>query len=189
MFSLSEKYEKEVVPTMMEKFGYKNRMAVPKPEKVVVNTSFGKQASGKTSDERKKIYEAILRDISLITGQYPILTKARKSVSGFKIRQGMPVGVQVTLRGKRMYDFLERVIHIVLPRSRDFQGISLKSIDKGGNLTVAVREHIAFPEIEPEKVKNIFGLEITVVTTAKTKEGGLELLKLLGFPIKSEIEK
>lgn len=186
MIRLKEKYEKEVIPSMMDKFGYTNPMAVPKVEKVVVNTGFGSLVSDKTSGERKKIYEAILKDLSSITGQYPLLTRAKKSISGFKIRQGLPVGAQVTLRGKRMYDFLERIIHITLPRSRDFEGISSQSIDRGGNLTIAIREHIAFPEILPEKVKAIFGLEITVVTTAKNKDEGLELLKLLGLPIKKE---
>jgi len=183
---LQERYKKKVIPAMQAKFGYKNMMAVPKIEKVVVNTGFGKQISGKTSEEQKKVYTATLRDLSLITGQYPILTRTRKSISGFQIRKGVPIGAIVVLRGKRMYDFLERVIHITLPRSRDFQGISLQSVDKGGNLTFGVREHIAFPEIQPEKVKNIFGLEITIVTTAKNREEGLKLLKLLGFPVKSE---
>ncbi|MDI6591654.1 MAG: 50S ribosomal protein L5 [Patescibacteria group bacterium] len=184
MNRLREKYQKEVIPEMMKKFGYTNALAVPKIEKVVVNCGFGKLISGKTSEEQKKIYEAILEDLALITGQLPILTRAKKSISGFKIRKGLPVGAQVTLRGKRMYDFLERLIHIGLPRSRDFRGIDPKSLDKEGNLTIGIKEHIAFPEISPEKVKNIFGLEITVVTTAKNKEEGLELLKLLGFPIK-----
>jgi len=183
---LKEKYKKEVIPGMQAKFGYKNVMAVPKIEKVIVNSGFGKQISGKTSEEQKKIYTAVLGDLSLITGQYPVLTRARKSISGFQIREGMPIGATVVLRGKRMYDFLERVIHIVLPRSRDFQGILPQSVDKGGNLTLGIREHIVFPEIQPEKVKNIFGLEITIVTTAKNQEKGLELLRLLGFPIKSE---
>ncbi|MBZ9578421.1 50S ribosomal protein L5 [Patescibacteria group bacterium] len=181
---LPEKYKKEVIPAMQKKFGYPNIMAVPKIEKVMVNTGFGRLITGKTSDEQKKIYEAILNDLVLITGQKPVLTRAKKSISGFKIRQGMPVGAQGTLRGKRMFDFLERLIHIALPRSRDFRGIDPKSFDREGNLTIAIKEHIAFPEISPEKVKNIFGFEITVVTTAKNKEEGIELLRLLGFPIK-----
>jgi large subunit ribosomal protein L5 len=183
MLRLKEKYQKEVIPAMKEKFGYKNVMAVPRIEKVVVNTSFGRLLSGKTSNEQKKIYTAILDDLSLICGQRPILTKAKKSISGFKIRQGFAIGSKVTLRKKKMYDFLERLIHIGFPRSRDFQGINPKSIDKQGNLTIAIKEHIIFPEISPEKTKNIFGFEITVTTKAKTKEEGIELLKLLGFPI------
>ena len=184
MIVLKERYNKEVIPKMMEKFGYKNKMAVPKIEKVVINTGFGKMISDKTSDEKKKTMSAILNDLAAITGQKPVLTKARKSVSGFKIRRGMPVGAAVILRRKMMSDFLERLINITLPRSRDFQGIDKKSVDKSGNLTIALKEHISFSEILPEKAKNIFGLEITIVTTAGSKEKGLELLKLIGFPIK-----
>lgn len=185
MIRLLEKYKKEVMPAMEERFGYRNVMAVPKIEKVIVNTGFGKLLTGKTTDEKKRIYKSILNDLSLICGQFPVLTKARKSISGFKIRKDMPVGAKVTLRGQRMYDFLERVIYIALPRTRDFRGIKLKSVDNAGNLTIAVKEHIIFPEIEPENVKVPFGLEITVVTTAKSKEEGLKLLRLLGFPIQT----
>lgn len=181
---LLEKYKKEVVPAMMKKLGYKNLMAVPKIEKVIVNTGFGRLVTGKTADEQKKIVEAIANDLALITGQKPIITKAKTSISGFKTKKGMPLGAKVTLRRKRMYDFLERLIHIALPRSKDFQGIDLKSFDRKGNLTIGIKEHIAFPEVSPEKVKNIFGLEITIVTNSKRKEEGIELLKLMGFPIK-----
>lgn len=184
MIVLKEKYNKEVIPKMMEKFGYKNKMAVPKIEKVVVNTGFGKMISVKTSDEKKKIISAILNDLAIITGQKPVLTKARKSISGFKIRRGMPIGAAVILRRKMMSDFLERLINITLPRSRDFEGIDPKSVDRRGNLTIAIKEHISFSEILPEKVKNMFGLEITVVTTAGSREKGLALLRLIGFPIK-----
>jgi len=182
---LQEKYKKEVISQMMEKFGYRNEMAVPKIEKVTVNTGFGRLVSGKTSDEQKKIYEAILNDLISISGQRAILTKAKKAVSAFKIRENQLIGVKVTLRGRRMYDFLERLIHITLPRSRDFQGIDEKSFDKQGNLTIGIKEHICFPEISPEQVKNIFGLEVTVVTNARSREEGLELLRLMGFPIKT----
>jgi len=184
IIKLSEKYNTEVVPEMMKKFGYKNKMAVPKIVKIVVNTGFGREISGKTSEEQKKLTDYIIENLSLICGQKAILTQAKKSISSFKIRKGMSTGAKVTLRGKKMMDFLERLIHLALPRSRDFQGIDSKSVDKEGNLTIAIKEHIAFPEILPEKAKNIFGLEITVVTTAKTREEGIELLKLLGFPIK-----
>ena len=186
MIHLQDKYKKEVIPQMKERFGYGNTMAVPKIEKVVINTGFGRLVSGKTSEEQKKIYRPILEDLATICGQCPILTKAKKSIAGFKIREGMPIGAMVTLRRKMMHDFLERLIHIVLPRSRDFRGIDPKSVDKEGNLTVAIKEHISFPEILPERAKTIFGLELTVVTTAKNREEGLELLKLLGFPIKNE---
>jgi len=184
MLRLKEKYQKEVVPQMIERFGYKNQMAVPKIEKVVINTGFGRQVSDKTSGEQKKIQEAILEDLSLISGQRPILKKAKKSISGFKTRKGQVIGAAIILRKKRMFDFLERLIHIVLPRLRDFQGIALDSFDKKGNLTVGIREHIVFPEILPEKIKDIFGLEVTTVTTAKKQEEGIELLRLLGFPVK-----
>lgn len=182
---LLEKYKKEVIPAMMAKFGLKNAMAVPKIEKVIVNSGFGKMITEKTSDEQKKICDAILNDLSLITGQKPNLTRAKKSISSFKIREGMSVGARVTLRGKKMMDFLERLIHVGLPRSRDFRGIDQKSIDKKGNLTIGIKEHICFPEVSPEKVKAIFGFEVTIVTTAKKREEGIELFKLLGFPIKS----
>lgn len=184
MLYLKEKYQKEVIPEMIKKLGYKNKMAVPKIEKVVLNTGFGKMISGKTSNEQKKIQEAILNDLTMIAGQRAVLTKAKKSIASFKIREGMVVGIAVTLREKKMFDFLDRFIHIVFPRTRDFQGIQQKSIDKTGNLTIAIKEHIVFPEIMPEKISFIFSLEITVVTTGKNKEEGLELLRLLGFPIK-----
>lgn len=186
---LLEKYNQEVIPEMMKKFGYKNKMAVPKLEKVIVNTGFGREVGGKTSEEQKKIVDFILEDLSFICGQKAIKTYAKKSIANFKTREGMPIGAKVTLRGKKMTDFLERLIHIALPRSRDFRGISATSADKKGNLTIGIREHIDFPEILTEKAKNIFGLEVTVVTTAKTPQEGLELLKLLGFPIKSDGNK
>ncbi|PIS39779.1 MAG: 50S ribosomal protein L5 [Candidatus Nealsonbacteria bacterium CG08_land_8_20_14_0_20_38_20] len=184
MLKLRDKYQKEVIPAMMKKFGYTNTMAVPKIEKVVINTGFGRLVAGKTSEEQKKIQKAILNDLSLLAGQKPILTKAKKAISGFKTRQGMPIGAKVILRKKRMEDFLERLINITLPRSRDFRGLQAKAIDKQGNLNIGIKEHIDFPEILPESSKNIFGLELTVVINAKSREEGLELLKLLGFPIK-----
>lgn len=184
MLRLRDKYKKEVVSQMKEKFGYKSPMAVPRIKKVTVNTGFGRLVAGKTSEEQKKIYTGILEDLTLICGQRLVLTEAKKSISGFKTRKGMPIGAMVTLRGRKMYDFLERVINIALPRSRDFRGIELKSFDKKGNLTVPIKEHIVFPEVLPEKIKTIFGFEITVVTTSKNREEGIELLKLMGFPIK-----
>ena len=169
---------------MKEKFGYRNTMAVPKIEKVVINIGFGKLLALKTSDEQKKNIDNILNDLNLIAGQRPAKAQAKKSISGFKIRKGVPVGAKVTLRKQKMYDFLERLIYIVLPRTRDFRGIEKKAIDKGGNLTIGIREHIVFPEISPEKTKLNLGFEVTIVTTAKNKKEGLELLKILGFPIK-----
>lgn len=185
MLRLSEKNKKEVVPQMMARFGYKNKMSVPKIEKAVINVGFGRFVAGKSSDEQKKIRQSILEDLSLICGQKAQTRPAKKAVAGFKTRKGMIIGAKITLRGQKMYDFLERLVHIALPRSRDFQGIARKSFDKKGNLNIGIREHISFPEIFPEKVKNIFGFEITVVTTSKNQEEGLELLKLMGFPIKS----
>lgn len=182
---LKDKYIKEVIPEMMKKFGYKSPMAVPRVEKVVVNTGFGRQIAGKTNEEQKKFQEFILQDLTSICGQKAVLKSAKKSISSFKIRQGQAIGASCLLRKSKMYDFLERLINIALPRSRDFRGIDSKSVDNKGNLTVGIKEHIAFPEISPEKANNIFGLEITVVTSAKrNKEEGIELLKLMGIPIK-----
>ena len=184
MLRLRDKYQKEVVAEMMKKFGYRNLMAVPKIEKVTINTGFGRLVAGQGGEEQKKIFEAILEDLTQISSQRPVLTKAKKSISGFKVRENLPIGAKITLRRKRMYDFLERLIQIGLPRSRDFRGIDPKSVDKNGNLTIGIKEHIVFPEVSPEKVKNIFGLEVTVVTNTKSREESLELLRLLGFPIK-----
>lgn len=184
MIRLSEKYKKEAIPAMKEKFGYKSVMAIPKIEKVVINTGYGRQAVASTGEEQKKIADYVLENLALICGQKAVKTYAKKAISSFKLRQGMPIGAKVTLRGNKMDDFLERFIHLVLPRTRDFKGLSPDSVDKQGNLTIGVREHIVFPEILPEKARNIFGLEITVTTTAKSKEEALELFKLLGFPMK-----
>lgn len=181
---MKEKYKEEVLPEMKKTFGFKNDFEVPKIEKVVLNTGFGKMIIGKTSQEQKKIIDAILNDLAMISGQRPSLTKARKSISSFKLRKGMPIGAKCTLRGQRMYDFLDRLVHIALPRTRDFKGLSLKSIDEKGNLTIGIKEHIVFPEISPEKVKVNFGFEITVVTTAKNREEAKKLFELLGFPFK-----
>ena len=184
MTHLQNKYQKEVIPAMKEEFGYKNNIAVPKLEKVIVNCGFGGVIASKTGQEREKLLEYITQDMALITGQKPALREAKKSISGFKLRKGAVVGAMVTLRGKRMYDFLERLIYVALPRSRDFRGINQKSIDQKGNLNIGFREQIVFPEITAEKEKSIFGLEVTVVTTAKSRKEGIKLLKLLGFPIK-----
>ena len=186
MRTMREKYAKEVVPAMMKKFGYKNAMAVPRLEKVVLNTGFGRLIAARTGEDHQKTLEAVGRDMSDIAGQRVFLTRAKRSIAEFKIRQGMPVGAKVTLRGARMYEFLDRLIHVVLPRSRDFRGLPVSSVDEKGNMAIGIREHIFFPEISPEKAKDIFGLQVTVATTAKTKEEGLELFRLLGFPLKNE---
>ena len=185
MLRLSKKYEKEVIPQMMQKFGYKNPMAVPKIKKVVVNVGFGRMVVDKTSKEAEKIQKYIFNSLALITGQKPQRREAKKSISSFKLREGMTVGARVSLGDKRMYDFLEKLIWLVLPRTRDFKGLSPKAFDKEGNLTIGFKEFTPFPEINPEKEKGIFGLEVTVVTGARNKEEGIELLKLIGFPIKS----
>ena len=185
MLGLKEKYKTEVRPALIKEFGFKNKMAVPKIEKVVINVGFGKAVSGKASADRKKIYEPILADLNLIAGQKLIPSTARKSISSFKLRRGMIIGAKATLRGPRMEDFLDRLIHIALPRLRDFRGLNPENVDKNGNLTIGIKEHIIFPEVPPERVKNIFSFEITVVSTAKNQEQGLKLFRLLGFPIKS----
>lgn len=181
---VKEKYIKEAVPKMMQTFGYKNRMAVPRILKVVLNAGFGKLISGKGGDEEKKIIEEAKEALTLISGQKAALTIAKKSISGFKLRKGSPQGVKVTLRGSRMHDFLERLLSIVLPRTRDFRGLPASLVDEKGSFTIGMKEHTFFPEVPVEKVRTSFGLEVTVVTSAKTKKEGLGLLKLLGFPFK-----
>lgn len=178
MSRLLEKYRKEVIPRMVEKFGYKNVMAVPKVEKIVVNIGAGR------ADSEPKFKDRVEKDISLITGQKPVPRLANKSISGFKVRQGMVVGFVSTLRGKRMYDFLDRFISVALPRSRDFRGVAAKSFDKKGSLNVGIKEQIIFPEVVYESSKDIFPFQVTITTTAKTSEEGKELLKLMGFPIR-----
>ncbi len=178
MLRLKDKYTKEVMPAMRERFNYRNNLAVPRIEKVVLNTGF----SPITRDD--KFQEEIAQNMAIIAGQKPSFRQAKKSIAGFKTREGMKVGLAVTLRGQRMYDFLDRLIHIVLPRGRDFRGLDKKNIDQNGNLNIGMKEQIVFPEISAESARNIFGFEIAVVTTAKTKKEGKELFKLLGFPIK-----
>lgn len=177
---LLERYKKEVVTLMKEKFGYKSDLAVPRIKKVVVNSGIGKALK----DE--KIQETISRDLAVVTGQKPVPTLARGAISGFKIREGMVVGLKVTLRGKRMYEFLDRLVGSAIPRIRDFRGLPEKSIDKGGNLNIGIKEHIIFPEIANEDIRFIFGFEVTVVTNAKNREEAAELFRLLGFPIKKD---
>lgn len=178
MNSLQQKYNKEVLPGLKKKFELQNDLAVPKIEKVIVNLGIGKYAADQGS------LDSIISDLAAITGQKPAFTQAKRAIAGFKVRQGMKVGLKTTLRGQRMFDFLDRFINIALPRSRDFRGIDQKSIDQNGNLNIGLKEQIIFPEISHEGVKVIFGLEVTVKTTAGEKEKGLELLKLMGFPIK-----
>lgn len=177
---VKDKYIKTVAAEMKKKFGYKNVMAVPQIKKVIVNVGIGKIVK-----ENDKI-EEVVNSITAITGQKPVKTKAKKAISGFKVREGMEIGVKVTLRGKRMWQFIDRLVSATLPRTRDFQGINRKAVDQGGSLNLGIKEHMIFPEISPERVKHTFGLQVTVSTDAKTQEEGLELFKLLGFPIKNE---
>jgi large subunit ribosomal protein L5 len=176
MIRLSEKMQKEIAPALEAKFAYGNVMRVPKISKVVVNVGFGRQA------KEKAYVDNVVSGLTRITGQKPVLNKARKSVSAFKVRQGMVIGSSVTLRGRRMYDFLDKLFNVAFPRIRDFRGVSEKIVDRNGNLTVGFKEHISFPEIKADEVENVFGLEISIHTTAKTKEEGLELFRLAGFP-------
>lgn len=175
--NLKEFYKKEVVGKLMKELGYKNINAVPKIEKVVVNIGFGKMI------KEPKIAEIVEETLKRITGQKPILAKAKKSISNFKIRSGQIIGAKVTLRGKRMYDFLEKLIKIALPRVRDFRGVSNKVFDEKGNMTIGFKEHLSFPEIRPDEVEKILGLEITMVTSAKNKEEAKILFTHLGFPL------
>ncbi|KKT26676.1 MAG: 50S ribosomal protein L5 [Parcubacteria group bacterium GW2011_GWA2_43_9b] len=178
MNRLQEKYLKEVVPAMKEKFNYRNNMAVPKIMKVTINSGVGK------FKQEQKVIDEIANDITQIAGQKAVFTQAKKAIASFKTRQGQVVGIKVTLRGKRMYDFLDRLISLALPRTRDFRGFDSKTVDSGGNLNIGLKEQIVFPEISHEQVRTIFGLEVCVTTNAKKHQEGLELFKLLGFPIK-----
>jgi len=176
---LKDFYQTEVSKAMMEKFGYKSTMEVPKLVKVVVNMGVGE------AKEDPKALDAALKELGAITGQKPVITRAKKSVAAFKIRQGMAIGCKDTLRGDRMYDFLDRLLSIGLPRIRDFQGISPKGFDGRGNFTLGIKEQIIFPEVSLDEVSSIRGMDISVVTTAQTDEEAFELLKLLGMPFKS----
>ena len=177
MLSMNEKYFKEVVPKMIKEFGYKSPMAVPRVLKVVVNSGTGK------SRDKKDAVDIVIKHLALITGQKSMPRPTKKAIASFKTREGMVIGYKVTIRGKRMYDFLDRMVQLAIPRMRDFRGIGLHSIDQGGNLSLGIREHIVFPEIIGEDVKSIFGLEVTVVTSAKSRKEAEELFRLLGFPL------
>lgn len=176
MERLREKYVQEVAGEMMKKFNYKNVMQIPKIEKVVINMGLGEAVAN------PKIIDAALADLTIIAGQKPVITRAKKSIAAFKIRTGMPIGTKVTLRGQRMYEFLDKLVNVALPRVRDFRGISPKSFDGRGNYTLGLKEQLIFPEIEYDKVDKIRGMEIIVVTTAQTDEEARELLKLMGMP-------
>ncbi len=175
---LRDKYKNEVVPALMEKFKYDNIMEVPKLEKIVLNMGLGE------ARDNPKLLETAVQELGIISGQKPIVTKAKKSVANFKVREGMPVGSKVTLRGEKMYEFLDKLMNIALPRVRDFRGISATSFDGRGNYALGIKEQLIFPEIEYDKVDSIKGLDIIVVTTAKTDEEAKEFLALMGMPFR-----
>lgn len=179
MTTLKEKYEKEIVPGLKDTFGYENIMEVPKLEKIVLNIGLGEAINN------AKLLDSAAADLALIAGQKPVITKARKSIAAFKLREGMPIGCMVTLRREKMYDFLQKLINITLPRVRDFRGISGKAFDGHGNYSLGIKEHIIFPEIDFDKTDSIKGLNITIVTTADTDKEGKELLRLFGMPFKN----
>jgi len=176
MSQLKERYGKEVIPSLMKLYGYRNIMQVPRLEKLVLNIGLGEAI------QNAKALEAAESDLMAISGQHPVITRAKKSIASFKLRTGMPIGLKVTLRGERMYDFFDRLVNAVLPRTREFQGTSQSSFDGRGNYTLGLKEQIIFPEVDYDKIDKVRGLEISVITTAKTDEEGRHLLELLGMP-------
>ena len=176
MTRLQEKYQKEVVPAMIEKFGYKNIMEVPKLEKIVINMGVGE------AKENQKVLESAVSDLTLIAGQKPVLTRAKKSVANFKIREEMPLGCKVTLRKAQMFEFADKLMSIALPRVRDFRGVSSKAFDGRGNYSLGIKEQLIFPEIEYDKIDKVRGMDIIFVTSANTDEEARELLRFLGMP-------
>ena len=176
MVRLKEKFNNEVTKALMEKFGYRNVMEIPKIEKVVLNMGVGEAVGN------PKMLDAAVADMTMIAGQRPVVTRAKKSIAAFKIREGMPIGAKVTLRGERMYQFLDKLFNVALPRVRDFRGVNPKSFDGRGNYTMGVKEQLIFPEMEYDKIDKIRGMDIIVVTTAKTDEEARELLRLMGMP-------
>jgi len=179
MVRLKEKYATEVRPALIERFGFRNALELPRLEKVVINMGVGE------AKENPKALDAAVKDLALIAGQRPVITKARKSVASFKLREGMPIGCKVTLRGKRMYEFLDKLFNVALPRVRDFRGVSPKAFDGRGNYTLGLREQLIFPEISYDQVEKVRGMDIIIVTTAKTDEEARELLKSLGMPFRT----
>ena len=179
MARLQDRYKAEIVPKLKEKFGYRNVMQVPRLHKVVVNMGLG------DAIENVKVIETAAAEIAIITGQKPVVTKARKSIANFKLREGVPIGVMVTLRRDQMYHFLDKLIAIALPRVRDFKGVSPRGFDGRGNYTLGIKEQIMFPEVNYDKIDKIRGMNITIVTTARTDEEGLELLRLMGMPFRA----
>lgn len=179
MSQLKQYYRKEVVPSLLETFKYKNIMQVPKLEKIVLNMGLGEAI------HNIKLLDSALEELKTIAGQQPVVTRAKKSIAAFKLREGMPIGCSVVLRHDRMYDFYYKLVNVALPRVRDFRGLSGKAFDGHGNYTMGIKEHIIFPEIDYDKIDKIKGLNISIVTTAKTDEEGKELLKLMGMPFRN----
>jgi large subunit ribosomal protein L5 len=177
---IKEIYNNEIVDAMMKKFNYPNKMAVPKIDKIVINMGVGE------AKENQKILDSAVNDLTIIAGQKPVVTRAKKSVAAFKVREGMPIGCKVTLRGSRMYDFADRLINLALPRVRDFRGVNPNGFDGRGNFAMGIKEQLIFPEIEYDKVDKIRGMDIIFVTTAKTDEEARELLRLFGMPFKKQ---
>ncbi|BAH05246.1 50S ribosomal protein L5 [Clostridium kluyveri] len=173
---LQEKYEKEVVPALMDKFGYKNIMQAPKLEKIVINMGVGE------AKDNPKVLESAVNDLTIITGQKPVLTRAKKSIANFKLRENMAIGCKVTLRKQYMYEFADKLMNVALPRVRDFSGVSDKSFDGRGNYSLGIKEQLIFPEIEYDKIDKVRGMDIVFVTTANTDEEAKELLRLFGMP-------
>lgn len=188
MAILREKYKKEILPALKKELGLKNILECPKVSKVVINVGVGKFTT-KDTKRKDEVLKKVSDDLKTISGQKPQICAAKKSVSGFSLREKMPIGLKVTLRGERMYDFLERLIHIVLPRIRDFQGIKVSSVDKTGNLTIGLEEQLVFPEISADDTDFFFGMEITIVTSTKDKNASIELLKKIGVPLSFEGKK
>jgi large subunit ribosomal protein L5 len=180
MSRLKERYTKEIVPELVKIFKYENVMQVPKVTKIVLNIGLGEAITN------AKVLEGAEKDLVAITGQHPVITRSKRAIAAFKLRPGMPIGIRVTLRGIRMYDFLDKLVSITLPRIRDFQGVSRDSFDGQGNYTLGMKEQIVFPEIEYDKVDKVRGMEIVIVTTAKTDEEGRQLLTLFGMPFVKE---
>jgi len=180
MARLKERYSKEILPELKEKFGYKNIMEVPRVTKIVINIGLGEAISN------AKVLEGAEKDMVAIAGQHPVITRSKRSIAAFKLRPGMPIGMRVTLRGVRMYEFLDKLVSIVLPRIRDFQGVPRDAFDGHGNYTLGMKEQIVFPEIEYDKVDKIRGMEIVIVTTARTDEEGRQLLTAIGMPFVKE---
>ena len=180
MARLRKQYEKEVIPELQKEFGFKNKMEVPRLTKIVVNTGVGEAI------QNAKVLDGAMETLAAITGQKPKLNRARLSVAAFKLRQGMAIGAKVTLRGERMYEFYDRLVNVALPRIRDFRGVSTKSFDGRGDYTLGVKEHIIFPEIDYDKADKMYGMDITIVTSARNDEQGFKLLKALKMPFRNQ---